>query len=178
MQSKIISIPEQIRNGLTPYLHEIKAILRALGGPREFHTKHGFPLDQAMPPVSMEVAIQLTRVEGDLADVAVQAMDPDCLPLYRLHLIAEEAAELAKSLRAGDRVAAADALADLLYVVIGTAESYGLPWLELLEEVHRSNMTKQLRTADNIRMRDKGPDYRPPNISQVLDQYSTLEGNE
>lgn len=48
----------------------------------------------------------------------------------RLALIAEEGAETAESLRGGSLPGAVDGIADTLYVVYGTAVSYGidLPW--------------------------------------------------
>jgi predicted HAD superfamily Cof-like phosphohydrolase len=36
----------------------------------------------------------------------------------------------------------ADALVDLVYVVLGTAAMMGLPWDKLWDDVHRANMTK------------------------------------
>ena len=47
-------------------------------------------------------------------------------------------------LAAGELVEIADALTDLLYLVLGTYHSHGLQDIaaELFDEVHRSNMTK------------------------------------
>lgn len=36
----------------------------------------------------------------------------------------------------------ADALIDLVYVAMGTADSMGLPWEDLWKDVHRANMAK------------------------------------
>lgn len=36
----------------------------------------------------------------------------------------------------------ADALVDLVYVAMGTADSMGLPWEDLWNDVHRANMAK------------------------------------
>lgn len=60
----------------------------------------------------------------------------------RVNLIAEEAQEFADAVRADDIIAMADALADLLYVTYGAAISHGIDLDAVLEEVHRSNMTK------------------------------------
>lgn len=49
---------------------------------------------------------------------------PDVAAL-RIGLIVEEFAETLAAMRAGDVVEVADGLADLLYVIAGTAESYG-----------------------------------------------------
>mmetsp|Transcript_9276 Transcript_9276/g.17637 ORF Transcript_9276/g.17637 Transcript_9276/m.17637 type:complete len:278 (+) Transcript_9276:165-998(+) len=62
----------------------------------------------------------------------------------RLNLIQEEVRELQESLNSGDLVEAADALADIQYVLTGTVHELGMGhcFAELVEEVHRSNMSK------------------------------------
>lgn len=60
----------------------------------------------------------------------------------RARLIAEEAQETCEALRGNDFVGAADGLADLAYVVLGTAVSLGIDLEDVFKEVHRSNMTK------------------------------------
>ena len=50
--------------------------------------------------------------------------------------------ELVKSMMVDDLVGVADGLADLLYVVFGTAAAYGINIQEVFDEVHRSNMSK------------------------------------
>lgn len=50
--------------------------------------------------------------------------------------------ELIDSMLKGDLVGIADGLADVLYVVIGTAVAYGIDVQEVFDEVQRSNMTK------------------------------------
>ena len=62
----------------------------------------------------------------------------------RVGLLAEELQELRDALAARDVVEVADALADLQYVLLGTAHEFGMGacFAELFDEVHRSNMTK------------------------------------
>jgi predicted HAD superfamily Cof-like phosphohydrolase len=62
----------------------------------------------------------------------------------RVKLIQEELDEYQVAAQAGDIVAIADALSDLLYVVCGTYLAHGLQDLanDLFDEVHRSNMSK------------------------------------
>jgi hypothetical protein len=84
----------------------------------------------------------------------------------------EELGELLQAMSERDELNTLDSLADLLYVVIGTAVTLDLPAAEAFEEVHASNMTKEKQPADpgKDRVRSKGPNYRPPNLSCVLSQ--------
>lgn len=72
-----------------------------------------------------------------------------------------------------DLVEAADALADLDYVLCGSALTMGIPHAAVVREVHRSNMSKLgadgkpiYREGDSKVL--KGPNYSPPNIAAVL----------
>ncbi len=70
-----------------------------------------------------------------------------CVPdertrLLRERLIEEEFAELRDALSQGHVTQIAKELADLLYVVYGTAVSCGIDMEPVFREVHRSNMSK------------------------------------
>ena len=60
----------------------------------------------------------------------------------RVKLIQEEFDELKEALAAEDLSSIAKEMADLLYVVYGTAVSYGIEMDPVFREVHRSNMSK------------------------------------
>jgi predicted HAD superfamily Cof-like phosphohydrolase len=60
----------------------------------------------------------------------------------RMKLMEEELGELDDALRERNDVEAADAIGDLLYVVLGTAVSMGVDMDPIFREIHRSNMTK------------------------------------
>jgi predicted HAD superfamily Cof-like phosphohydrolase len=60
----------------------------------------------------------------------------------RVKLIQEEFDELKEALAAEDLSSIAKEMADLLYVVYGTAVSYGIDMDPVFREVHRSNMSK------------------------------------
>ncbi len=60
----------------------------------------------------------------------------------RVRLIQEEFAELQEAMAAQDLPGVAKELADLLYVVYGTAVSYGVDMDPVFREVHRSNLSK------------------------------------
>jgi predicted HAD superfamily Cof-like phosphohydrolase len=87
-------------------------------------------------------------------------------------LMVEELQELLEAMATEDPVEIADGLADLLYVVFGTAVVYGIPMDEVFLEVHRSNMSKlgsdgkPLVGANGKRL--KGPNFRPPDITPLL----------
>jgi phosphoribosyl-ATP pyrophosphohydrolase len=88
----------------------------------------------------------------------------------RKQLIKEEAEEFDIAIDLRDMEQVADSLADLLYVIYGTAISFGIPINEIFEEVHRSNMTKSmLKDEKSVKGKTiKGPDYTPPNLKYIL----------
>lgn len=111
----------------------------------------------------------------------------------RMSLIAEEFGELVgavygKRARAGveaafkqavsdddgsrDTVEAADALADLIYVIYGMALEMGIDLAKVLAEVQRSNMSKLGEDGKPIYREDgkvlKGPGYFRPDVAGVL----------
>lgn len=97
--------------------------------------------------------------------------------MVRLHLIAEEGvAELALALGERDRVKVTDALADLLYVTLGAANTWDVPLAEAFDEVHRSNMTKAVRRPGDTRLRDKGDSYSPADLARVVREHDAAGG--
>lgn len=102
-----------------------------------------------------------------------QRVNEDDKRLLRSHLIAEETGELLKAMGQGDVLATFDGLIDLLYVLLGSAETMDFPIEEGFVEVHRSNMTKQRQPDDPFaaRVRAKGPNYKAPNLAPMLRDY-------
>jgi predicted HAD superfamily Cof-like phosphohydrolase len=94
----------------------------------------------------------------------------------RVRLIREEFAELQDALDAEDIIEVADALADLLYVVYGSALQFGIPIDAVLAEVHRSNMTKGDGLIDAGGKKLKGPSYKRPDIAGILNRYAEASG--
>lgn len=107
-----------------------------------------------------------TEPEGDTAKL-------------RYNLIYEELREyveaLDKPVGSVDLVEIADAIGDLLYVVLGTAVSFGIDIEPIFNEIHRSNMSKFI---DGYRREDgkwmKGPSYSPANLKPIIDQQMSL----
>lgn len=95
----------------------------------------------------------------------------------RLHLELEELAEKYAAMFDGDEVAALDGAADQLYTLLGTAAVFDMPLEAAFLEVHKSNMTKEKQPDDPLahRVRDKGPNYRPPDIAEVLTRHRKRE---
>lgn len=119
---------------------------------QEFHEKFGLadqrPLEPCFP-------------DGELLE-------------FRTKFMREELNEFVLACDAKDLAGAADALVDLVYVVMGTADLMGLPWEALWAEVQRANMTKQraLRKEDSTRgsLHDviKPPGWTKPRIEHIL----------
>lgn len=95
----------------------------------------------------------------------------------RLALIREEFKEVADELLdamsgTGNLPHLAKELADLLYVVYGTAEVFEIPLQAVFNEVHLSNMSKLGENGEVLRRADgkilKGPRYFEPDIERIL----------
>ena len=90
----------------------------------------------------------------------------------RRKLILEEVAEYLQAEIDDDIIEVADALADLVYVAIGAAITYGIPFDAIFNEVQRSNMSKLGDDGQPIYREDgkvlKGPNFTEPNISWVM----------
>jgi predicted HAD superfamily Cof-like phosphohydrolase len=100
------------------------------------------------------------------------------LEMLRISLLEEEVSELVTATHARDLVGIADALADITYVVYGTALTYGIDLDSVLSEVHRSNMSKLDRNGKPIIRADgkvlKSECYSPPNVVAVLQHQVAL----
>lgn len=114
------------------------------------------------------------QVREFMKAVGQECPDRPILPKFKVaylrkDLHREEQAELESAQLDGDIVEIYDALIDLLYVVVGTANAYGLDLEPGWQEVHRSNMSK---IHDGHRREDgkwvKGPNYSPANLAPIV----------
>lgn len=82
----------------------------------------------------------------------------------RLSLISEEYHELLQAMLKYDIDAAIDALADLTYVIYGTAVAWNVPLDKFIAIVHEANMRKLTgpKRADGKQLKPEG--WQPPNI--------------
>jgi predicted HAD superfamily Cof-like phosphohydrolase len=93
----------------------------------------------------MENAQAMVEAFHRMFEIVVQqtpALVDDQTRALRIRLIHEEFEELKEAMAKNDLVGIAKEMADLLYVVYGTAVSYGIDMDAVFREVHRSNMSK------------------------------------
>lgn len=96
--------------------------------------------------------------------------------LFRLQFMHEELNEILQAYRDGDLAKVADGLADLDYVVAGTAHLFSIPHDDVVAEVHRTNMAKERATGvdDGRSTRRSSIDvvkpagWTPPDVAGVL----------
>lgn len=93
----------------------------------------------------------------------------------RIRLLREEFEEYLEGEANDDIVEIADALGDILYIVYGTAVSYGIPIDEIFQEIHDSNMSKLGEDGEPIYREDgkvlKGPGYFKPRIDAIIERH-------
>lgn len=91
----------------------------------------------------------------------------------RQRLLEEEYKEYVHGEETNDLIEIADGLADMLYIIYGTAVSYGLPINEIFQEVHDSNMSKLGEDGLPIYREDgkvlKGPNFFKPDIAKIIE---------
>jgi predicted HAD superfamily Cof-like phosphohydrolase len=97
-------------------------------------------------------------------------VDPQ-IELY-MDLITEEYHELQEAYKEQDVVEVADALADMVWVIMGMASTLGIDFNDIWEEVKRSNMSK---FTNNIIIRDgktgkilKPSTFSEPDLAPIL----------
>ena len=112
----------------------------------------------------------------DIAGTASPTIPDEATRLLRVRLIQEEFDELQDALGQRDTVAVAKELADLLYVVYGTAVSCGIDMEPVFREVHRSNMSKVggHKRADGKWV--KPATYSPARLEPILVAQGGKEG--
>ncbi len=118
--------------------------------------------------------VEFHRIFGAHLEDAPTVDLPDEVIALRVSLIQEELNEYREAAEARDLVAVADALSDLMYVVLGTYVSHGLQNVAeaLFAEVHRSNMSKLDENGNVIYRADgkvlKSARWSPPDLRSIL----------
>lgn len=98
----------------------------------------------------------------------VPAVPDEATRSLRVRLIQEEFDELKQALAQQDVTAIAKELADLLYVVYGTAVSCGIDLEPVYREVHRSNLSKVGGSKREDGKWIKPPTYSPACLQPIL----------
>jgi predicted HAD superfamily Cof-like phosphohydrolase len=110
-----------------------------------------------------------------LSDGPPAIPDPETVYL-RNDLHTEEFDELCEAMADGDMPKIADSIADLIWVLTGTAVRFGIDLPEVWDEVRCANMAK---FGPGSRRRDDGKLLKPdgwiaPNIERILAEQLTL----
>lgn len=132
----------------------------------------GLPENQ-MSPIGVAAAVAAFHRAFNLPMRQLPSADIDhTLAGLRVALLEEEVGEFVAASERDDLLGIADALADIVYVAYGTALTYGIDLDAVLQEVHRSNMSK-LGSDGKPLIRDDGKvlkseRYFPPDIASVL----------
>lgn len=138
---------------------------------REFNAKHRQRTggEELRLIQSVSQALDLEDASEAVIKAAKNLIHSPCVAAQRASLILEEAGEVGHALATANLVELADGLADLLYVVFGTAVAYDIPIEKIFDEVHRSNMTKNVSSEALVKGKlSKGPGYSPPDIAGIL----------
>lgn len=139
----------------------------------DFHEKIGNRTQKPMPRdpnlLLRSMAVKCLAFSEQL-EALIDSPDPRFL---RAHLLLEELGETLMGMSEGNELETLDGLTDLLYVLIGATTTFDLPLEEAFWEIHNSNMTKEPQSDDKsrTRVRKKGPNFRPPNLAQVLKEH-------
>jgi len=170
---------EPIEQGVVRVERSAQAGSAPAGSMKAGSTPAGSTQAGSAPAGSTQAAVSVFEQVGHFhAAVGVGSPDGPTLAVaprqlaLRQDLLDEEVAELRAAVAAGDLVAVADALADIVYVACGTAHVLGIPFDEVFAEVHRANMSKLDADGKPVLRADgkvlKGPSYVPPDVAGAL----------
>ncbi|QDB79112.1 GNAT family N-acetyltransferase [Georgenia sp. 311] len=136
---------------------------------RQFHEHFGVPVARDAPSVDRErVHLRMALVAEELAELVTAVYGETAGEAVAAGFTRAVAADDG----ARDTVAAADALADLVYVLYGMAQECGIPLPAVLAEVHAANLSKLGPDGAALLREDgkvlKGEAYRAPDVAAVL----------
>jgi predicted HAD superfamily Cof-like phosphohydrolase len=112
--------------------------------------------------------VQEFHEQFDIHISTTPSVPDEATQILRNRLIQEEFKEFQEAMQSKDLSAMAKELADLLYVVYGTAVSLGIDMEPIFKEVHRSNMSK----VGGYKREDgkwvKPPTYSPASLDAII----------
>lgn len=90
--------------------------------------------------------------------------------IFRSHIIIEEVGETIIAVANGDEIETADGIGDSIVVLLGLAVICDLPMNAIINEINRSNMTKEFYDEIGGRKKSiyKGKNYSPPDIERAI----------
>ena len=94
---------------------------------------------------------------------------------FRTSFLIEELAEYTQAITKGDSAAALDALVDIVYIALGPAWLFNLPFEKAWNEVQKANMSK-VRTKSKSKKRGTSFDvvkpkgWQAPDIEQIIEE--------
>lgn len=102
-------------------------------------------------------------------------LPPENTARLRADMEREELRELHEATEQGDLAGIADAIADLIYVLLGRAVSYGIDMRPVWEAVHQANMAKVggSKRSDGKVMKPEG--WEPPDIEAIIARQALNE---
>ncbi len=142
-------------NSHDPSLREAQAAVKT------FHEKHGFVVDLLKSGCSTKACHLPQGYEAWLHEWWKTGVE-------RAHMVISESGELMEAWHQLDVVKIADALGDLLYVVLGSAVAAGIDLAPIFAEIQRSNMTKTANQEAKSPLHPKGEGYEPPDLAPLL----------
>lgn len=94
---------------------------------------------------------------------------PEDVVRFRMALHKEEVIdELMLAMSEGDMPGIADGIADAIYVLLGTAVTYGIDIGKVFDAVHEANMAKVVTGAPGDTKPTKPPGWQPPDVEGIL----------
>jgi predicted HAD superfamily Cof-like phosphohydrolase len=141
---------------------------------RSFHRQIQAPIAEAprLLPGHADKTWAAAELVGKLAEELTRKSDGEKdLVLCRAAMMLEELAEWLRAHARQDLAAAADAVGDRLYLLLGDAVAGGLPLTEIFCSVHASNMTKMTGVRTGLGKAVKGSAFRRPKIEAILEWW-------
>ncbi len=129
----------------TPYDDDALSLTTCVGLVRGFHEQIRAPIAatpqtlKCDPASALIYSDRLVQLSKEVADAANGTTD---VLLSRVAMTLEEIGEWLAANGQGDLAAAADALGDRLYLLLGDAVATGLPLARIFKAVHESNVSK------------------------------------
>ena len=102
---------------------------------------------------------------------------------FRTSFLLEELTEYTQAITKKDTAAALDALVDIVYIALGTAWLFNLPFEKAWQEVQRANMSK-IRTKSKSKKRGTSFDvvkpkgWIPPDIEQIIEEEKEKQNED